>query len=244
MPPPGPGPGPGSAVVGVAGRAEAEAPAAGGGRFGGLLRLGSLGTASGLAAVKALLGSQGSEPPSPSASSASTSFSLLSLPVSPAPPPAGNPRASPWKRPLNAIIASRAFRAAGAAGAWRREARLRRSCVEAVSVFSEHGVPANVWIPFTLTRSNKPGGHAAVRYLADTFGPRLVRLPYQRTSPAAAPSLYEGQTALHVAIVHKDLRLVVFLVERGADVRARCYGPFFEPAGNCYYGTRAPEPLR
>ena len=94
------------------------------------------------------------------------------------------------------------------------------------------GQPLNVFIPFLLSR--KVGGHSAIRYLVDTFGPRLVNAPFQRNRSAEPPSPYEGETALHVAIVDRDKHLARFLVERGADVRQRCWGPFFAPGGNCY----------
>ena len=51
-----------------------------------------------------------------------------------------------------------------------------------------------------------------------------------------APSLYEGKTALHQAILTHDVKLAQFLVERGADVRARCTGSFFGATSHAYYG--------
>ena len=88
------------------------------------------------------------------------------------------------------------------------------------------------------TRSGKDGNHHAVmRYLIDMFGPRLVQAPHQRRlNPGDNPSLYEGKTNLHQAILAHDIKLVQFLVERGADVRARCIGSFFGAASHAYYG--------
>lgn len=47
---------------------------------------------------------------------------------------------------------------------------------------------------------------------------------------------YNGETALHMAIVYQDEALVKLLLECGADLSSRAYGSFFEPSGQCYYG--------
>ena len=48
--------------------------------------------------------------------------------------------------------------------------------------------------------------------------------------------LFEGQTALHLAIINNDMEMMKFLIGQGADVRARAIGRFFAFGGNAYYG--------
>ena len=79
-----------------------------------------------------------------------------------------------------------------------------------------------------------------------TRRPDLVNLPYKNDlDPWRNPSettrhddddadgeedgLYTGETALHIAIVQKDLHLVGFLLENGASLSARARGVFFQP---------------
>ena len=75
-----------------------------------------------------------------------------------------------------------------------------------------------------------------------TRRPDLVNLPYENDlDPWRTPrhdggeadgeedGLYTGETALHMAIVQKDLRLVGFLLENGASLSARARGVFFQP---------------
>ena len=79
--------------------------------------------------------------------------------------------------------------------------------------------------------------HAVIRYLVDLYGPRLLLAPQQkRLNPSERPSLYEGKTALHQAILAHDAKLVQFFVERGADVKSRCIGSFFGSNSHAYYG--------
>ena len=79
--------------------------------------------------------------------------------------------------------------------------------------------------------------HAVIRYLVDLFGPKFVLTPKQkRLMLSEGSSLYEGKTALHHSILTHDAKLVQFLVERGANVRARCTGSFFGATSHAYYG--------
>ena len=79
--------------------------------------------------------------------------------------------------------------------------------------------------------------HAVIRYLVDLYGPRLVLTPQQRRlNLFDRPSLYEGKTVLHQAILAHDVKLVQFFVERGAEVHARCIGTFFGATSHAYYG--------
>ncbi|KIY99828.1 Transient receptor potential cation channel subfamily V member 6 [Monoraphidium neglectum] len=84
---------------------------------------------------------------------------------------------------------------------------------------------------------NTPSTLAIARYLVKLYGPPLVNCPFtERKSVHDAPSSYEGQTALHIAIVNKDIDMVKFLVHAGADIRARAWGTFFGPDGPMHYG--------
>ena len=79
--------------------------------------------------------------------------------------------------------------------------------------------------------------HAVIRYLVDIFGPRLLFEPQQkRLSRFERPSLYEGKSPLHQAILSHDVKMVQFFIERGADVHARCIGSFFGATSHAYYG--------
>ena len=53
----------------------------------------------------------------------------------------------------------------------------------------------------------------------------------------AAPQ-YHGETALHFAVVHRDLELVRKLVDAGADIDAHADGLFFYERVNTYFGGR------
>ena len=108
-----------------------------------------------------------------------------------------------------------------------------------LTVFSRGYYGCNM---FHLTMGERAGSdgkenHAVIRYLMDMFGPRLVLTPHQkRMDQFERPSLYEGKTPLHQAILAHDVKLVQFFVERGAFVRARCTGSFFGATSHAYYG--------
>lgn len=74
------------------------------------------------------------------------------------------------------------------------------------------------------------------RYLVLKFGAALVNAPYQqRRRVTDPPGLYEGETALHIAIVHRDAELVSFLLNHGARLDVHAIGTFFAP-GRVYFG--------
>ena len=74
------------------------------------------------------------------------------------------------------------------------------------------------------------------KYLIERFGPSLVNAPYQtRARMTERPGLYEGEVALHIAIVHKDLELVRFMLRHGARLDTHTIGAFFGP-GRVYFG--------
>ena len=74
------------------------------------------------------------------------------------------------------------------------------------------------------------------RYLVRKFGAPLVNAPYQqRRRVTDQPGLYEGETALHIAIVHRDVELVEFLLKHGARLDVHAVGGFFAP-GRVYFG--------
>ena len=95
---------------------------------------------------------------------------------------------------------------------------------------------------FLLALSARAGvdgldNHAVIRYLVDLYGPRLVLTPHQRRLYLLdRPTLYEGKSPLHQAILSHDAKLVQFLVDRGADLHARCTGTFFGASSHSYYG--------
>ena len=74
------------------------------------------------------------------------------------------------------------------------------------------------------------------KYLIKRFGPSLLNAPYQtRRTTTSDPGLYEGEVALHIAIVHKDLDLVQFMLRHGARLDTHAIGGFFQP-GRVYFG--------
>ncbi|KAF8062894.1 TRPV6 [Scenedesmus sp. PABB004] len=84
---------------------------------------------------------------------------------------------------------------------------------------------------------NTPSTLAITRYLVKLYGTQLVNCPIQeRNAPHDPPGTYEGQTALHIAVVNRDFDMVKFLVQAGADIRARAWGTFFAPGGSMYCG--------
>lgn len=85
--------------------------------------------------------------------------------------------------------------------------------------------------------SNTPSSLGIVRYLVRHYGSELVNCPYQQRHTRLDPlGMYEGETALHIAIVNRDLDMVKFLIQNGASVHARCVGTFFKRGNPCYYG--------
>ncbi|GFR48585.1 hypothetical protein Agub_g10488 [Astrephomene gubernaculifera] len=103
------------------------------------------------------------------------------------------------------------------------------------NVYSKGPVGENVFHIAMLL--NTPSTLAIAKYLVKLYGKTLVNTPYQeRKSEADPPGQYEGETALHIAIVNHDFDMVKFLVQNGADVRARAYGSFFQPGSAVYYG--------
>lgn len=82
-----------------------------------------------------------------------------------------------------------------------------------------------------------PQSITIAKYLAKTYGSRLVKTPYQsRVKDTDDVGQFEGQTALHLAIVNNDIEMAKYLIGLGADVRARAIGTFFKYGGNAYYG--------
>jgi Ca2+-binding EF-hand superfamily protein len=58
----------------------------------------------------------------------------------------------------------------------------------------------------------------------------------QRGGAAGTAGPFNGETALHMAIVYGSEPLVRLLLDCGACMVARAYGSFFKPSGSCYYG--------
>ncbi|KAG2493527.1 hypothetical protein HYH03_008341 [Edaphochlamys debaryana] len=103
------------------------------------------------------------------------------------------------------------------------------------NVYSKGPVGENVFHIAMLL--NTPSTLAIAKYLVKLYGKTLVNTPYQeRKAESDPPGQYEGETALHIAIVNHDFDMVKFLVQNGADSRARAYGSFFQPGSAVYYG--------
>eukprot|EP00201_Polytomella_parva_P020198 CAMPEP_0175043104 /NCGR_PEP_ID=MMETSP0052_2-20121109/2973_1 /TAXON_ID=51329 ORGANISM="Polytomella parva, Strain SAG 63-3" /NCGR_SAMPLE_ID=MMETSP0052_2 /ASSEMBLY_ACC=CAM_ASM_000194 /LENGTH=456 /DNA_ID=CAMNT_0016306069 /DNA_START=224 /DNA_END=1591 /DNA_ORIENTATION=- len=84
---------------------------------------------------------------------------------------------------------------------------------------------------------NTPSTLAIAKYLVKLYGKTLVNTPYQeRKFETDPPGQYEGETALHISVVNHDFDMVKFLIQNGADPRARAYGPFFQADSALYYG--------
>ena len=85
--------------------------------------------------------------------------------------------------------------------------------------------------------SDGKDNHAIIRYLVDLYGPRLLLTPHQkRLELLDRPTLYDGKSPLHQAILAHDVKLIQFFIERGANVHARCTGSFFSSTSHAYYG--------
>jgi hypothetical protein len=79
--------------------------------------------------------------------------------------------------------------------------------------------------------------HLQIRTVVECLPPHLVAdNPQERRTEGDRPGQYEGETALHIAIVNGDLDMVKFLIQNSADVRARAYGSFFQQGSVVYYG--------
>lgn len=103
------------------------------------------------------------------------------------------------------------------------------------NVYSKGPVGDNVFHIAMLL--NTPSTLAIAKYLVKLYGKTLVNTPYQeRMNEFDPPGQYEGETAMHIAIVNRDFDMVKFLVQNGADVRARAYGGFFQAGSAVYYG--------
>lgn len=103
------------------------------------------------------------------------------------------------------------------------------------NVYSKGPVGDNVFHIALLL--NTPSTLAIAKYLVKLYGKTLVNTPYQeRKHELDPPGQYEGETALHIAIVNRDFDMVKFLIQAGAEIRARCYGSFFQLGSAVYYG--------
>ena len=73
-------------------------------------------------------------------------------------------------------------------------------------------------------------------------GRRRAR-PRTACSPSAARLTAASlATARNSALVIDDMEMTRFLVDSGADVRARAWGGFFKMTGNAFFGARARPP--
>eukprot|EP00045_Choanoeca_perplexa_P017515 m.255558 g.255558 ORF g.255558 m.255558 type:complete len:1075 (-) comp17558_c0_seq6:2441-5665(-) len=71
------------------------------------------------------------------------------------------------------------------------------------------------------------GSLDVAQYLTETHGPKLVQAGYAGTASEGV-SLYDGETALHLAIVKGYFDFVKLLVMNSADINATVEGTFFD----------------
>lgn len=75
------------------------------------------------------------------------------------------------------------------------------------NVYSKGPVGDNVFHIAMLL--NTPSTLAIAKYLVKLYGKTLVNTPYQeRKAESDSPGQYEGETALHIAIVNHDFDMV------------------------------------
>ena len=67
--------------------------------------------------------------------------------------------------------------------------------------------------------------HRFAECFIQEFGEPLVNAQYRRDD--GSPGLYDGETALHIAIVNRSHKMVRTLLNTGADTKLRAVGAFF-----------------
>ena len=110
----------------------------------------------------------------------------------------------------------------------------------AVDHLAAPNVPATAESTVATTKTANANGALGKEL---TWTPRTLRGPppewlVRLVQSAYAGPQYHGETALHFAVVHRDLELVRKLVDAGADVDAHADGLFFYERVNTYFGGR------
>eukprot|EP01062_Namystynia_karyoxenos_P067327 TRINITY_DN6125_c0_g1_i1.p1 TRINITY_DN6125_c0_g1~~TRINITY_DN6125_c0_g1_i1.p1 ORF type:complete len:947 (+),score=300.53 TRINITY_DN6125_c0_g1_i1:98-2842(+) len=75
---------------------------------------------------------------------------------------------------------------------------------------------------------------AVVDYLVREHTKEVVNSQYRARDQVLG--MFDGESALHLAVAFNDQELIGLLIENGADLCPRAYGSFFAPGGQCYFG--------
>ena len=79
-----------------------------------------------------------------------------------------------------------------------------------------------------------PAAGAVVEYLMRSHWDQVVNTFYKE--PKAIVGLFDGESALHLAVAFGDTKLIKLLLRSHADPLSRAYGSFFAPSGTNYFG--------
>eukprot|EP01064_Diplonema_japonicum_P020468 TRINITY_DN2992_c0_g2_i2.p1 TRINITY_DN2992_c0_g2~~TRINITY_DN2992_c0_g2_i2.p1 ORF type:complete len:917 (+),score=177.61 TRINITY_DN2992_c0_g2_i2:57-2807(+) len=75
---------------------------------------------------------------------------------------------------------------------------------------------------------------AVVEYLLNHHEKNVINVYYKELHRSYG--LFDGESALHLAVAFGDTKLIKRLIQANADPASRAYGTFFEPSGTCYFG--------
>ena len=102
-----------------------------------------------------------------------------------------------------------------------------RHCGASADVFARG--PVGETVLHVALLSDAPGSDDVATYLIDTFGADLVNADYTTVAqPGDIPSLYEGEAAVHIAIVNRKPEMLSKLIHAGAFLHSRARGQFFQ----------------
>eukprot|EP01060_Flectonema_neradi_P004772 TRINITY_DN1311_c1_g1_i1.p1 TRINITY_DN1311_c1_g1~~TRINITY_DN1311_c1_g1_i1.p1 ORF type:complete len:964 (+),score=117.49 TRINITY_DN1311_c1_g1_i1:63-2894(+) len=77
---------------------------------------------------------------------------------------------------------------------------------------------------------------AIVDYLLAEYPHRAELMNCCYSDPSLPVGLFDGESALHLAVAFDDCELMEILIDAGADPTTRAYGTFFNPSSTCYFG--------
>ena len=77
---------------------------------------------------------------------------------------------------------------------------------------------------------------AIVDYLLSEYPHRSELINCCYSDPTLPVGLFDGESALHLAVAFDDCELMEILIDAGADPTTRAYGTFFNPSSTCYFG--------
>ena len=93
------------------------------------------------------------------------------------------------------------------------------------------------WCIIQTGISSNPAADLVIQHLVQYHWESVIDVPYKE--PGRHVGLFDGETALHLAVVFGDTDLLDLLLEHNADTSARAYGSFFSPTGLIYFGEYA-----